>query len=325
MTTARVGRLATLCALLAGATPATAIVIGGGGSKSSDCLLALSVDANFPVTNPKQVRCVDGDPTCDDDGVVNGGCDIPVVVCANSSFDPSCTLSGLASVAVEDAIDNGDPKFDPYFQALQANIDADFTFPVLGADSCTSASIVRVPIKGPIGNNACSRQKKKVKLRSLSTSGPAGIKEDKDTLRLYCDPAPVNGCDPQTLFSSTFDRIQTQVFNQSCALSGCHDSQSVAGGLLLEVGASYGNLVAQPPSNFAAFSAGWQRVDAVPNVSGDPTTSYLIHKIEGDLPDGSYGERMPLDRAKLNGTLRDIIAKWIQAGAPPTGWVPDTF
>jgi hypothetical protein len=320
-----VSRLAALCALLAGATPAAAIVIGGGGSQSSDCLVALSVDANFPVTNPKQVRCVDGDPTCDDDGVVNGGCDLRIVVCANSTFDPSCTLSGLATVTVENAIDNGDANFDPYFQALQARINTDFTFPTLGADDCTSASVVRVPIKGPFGNNACGRQKKKVQLRSLSTSGPAGIKEDKDTLKLYCDPAPVNGCDPQTLFTGTFDRIQTQVFNQSCAVSGCHDSQSVAGGLLLEVGASYGNLVGQPPSNFAAFTAGWQRVDAVPLVSGDPATSYLVHKIEGDLPDGSYGSRMPLDRPKLNGTLRDIIATWIQAGAPPTGWVPDTF
>jgi hypothetical protein len=325
MTAAHVGRLAVLAALLAGAAPTSAVVIGGGGSKSTDCLLALSVDANFPLANPKQVRCVDGDPACDDDGIVDGGCDLRVVVCANSSFDPSCTLAGLASVTVDNAVDNGDPKFDPYFLALQTRIDTDFTYPVLAGDTCTSTATIRVPIKGPVGNNACGRQKKKVKLRALSTSGPAGIKEDKDTLKLYCDPAPVNGCDPQTLFSSTFDRIQTQVFNQSCAVSGCHDSQSVAGGLLLEVGASYGNLVGQAPLNFAALGAGWQRVDAVPNVSGDPATSFLVHKIEGDLPDVSYGGRMPLGRGKLHATLRDIIEKWIQAGAPSTGWVPDTF
>ena len=53
------------------------------------------------------------------------------------------------------------------------------------------------------------------------------------------DPAPSNGCDPQTLFTGgTFDRIQRQVFNQNCALSGCHDSQSQAGDLLLETGAA---------------------------------------------------------------------------------------
>ena len=46
---------------------------------------------------------------------------------------------------------------------------------------------------------------------------------------------------------------------------------------------------------------------------------------EGDLPDASYGERMPRDAPKLNGTLRDVIRAWIEAGAPPTGWVPGTF
>ena len=82
------------------ATAASAIVIGGGGSASTDCLLALSVDANFPAAKPNQVRCVDGDTACDNDGVVNGVCDLRIQLCANSTFNPSCTLSGLASVTV---------------------------------------------------------------------------------------------------------------------------------------------------------------------------------------------------------------------------------
>ena len=319
------GGVAALALTLATAAPA--LVIGGGGSASTDCLLALSVDANFPITNPKQVRCVDGDPACDDDGLVNGVCDLRVQVCANSTFDPACTISGLQSVTVEHALDNGDPKFDPDFQSLQTRINTDFAYPVVGADSCATVGLVHVPIKGPLGShNACARQKKKLQLRSLSTPGPAGIREDKDTLKLYCDPAPGNGCDPQTLFTSTFDRIQRQVFNQSCAVSGCHDSQSQSGGLLLETGASYTNLVGHAPSNFAAFSAGWQRVDATP--AGDPTnadTSYILRKLSGDLPDAGYGARMPYNRPKLNGTLRDIIERWIQADAPASGWVPGTF
>ncbi|HSQ00770.1 MAG TPA: hypothetical protein VL049_26395, partial [Candidatus Dormibacteraeota bacterium] len=264
---------------------------------------------------------------CDNDGVVNGVCDLRIQLCANSTFDPSCTLSGLSAVTVEHALDNGDPKFDPDFQSLQNRVNTDFTFPVLGADACTTMGLVHVPIKGPLGaNNTCSRQKKKLKLRALSTSGPNGIKEDKDTLKLYCDPAPSNGCDPQTLFTGgTFDRIQRQVFNQNCALSGCHDSQSQAGDLLLETGAAYGNLVNHPPSKLAALNAGWLRVSVVPGVSGDLDASYIVHKIEGDLPDASYGERMPLHRGKLNATLRDLIELWILAGAPQTGWVPGTF
>ena len=116
-----------------------------------------------------------------------------------------------------------------------------------------------MPIKGPLGNNHCSRKKKKLKLRSLSTPS-AGLAKDVDTLKLTCEPATINGCDPQHLFAGTFDRIQRQIFNQSCAVSGCHDSESQTGGLLLETGASYGNLVNQTPTNAAAIAAGWLRV-----------------------------------------------------------------
>lgn len=323
MQRAGIGRILALTAVIATAAPSAAITIGGGGSKSTDCLLALVADANYPVGNEKQVRCVDGDPTCDTDGTVNGVCRLGVAVCANSTFNPSqCTLSGLNSVTVEHAIDTpADPKFDPDFLALQSQIDNDLNFPVLGADECTGTVNISVRIKGPLGNNSCGRQKKKLKIRSVSTSA----KEDKDTLKLYCDPAPGSGCDPQVLFGSTFDRIQKQIFDQSCAVSGCHDSSASAGNLLLETGASYTNLVNQSPDNFAAFGAGWLRVDVVPNISGSLDTSFLYRKVEGDLPDSSYGLRMPRERPKLNGTLRDIIEKWISAGAPQTGWVPGTF
>ena len=231
------------------------------------------MDANFPVAKPKQVRCVDGDSACDNDGVVNGVCDLRIRLCANSTFNPSCTLSGLASVTVEHALDNGDPDFDPDFQGLQNRVNTDFGFPddtVDTADTCTTMGIIHVPIKGPLGNsNACGRQKKKLKLRALSASGPNGIKEDKDTLKLYCeppltdpdDPTSNRHCDPTLLFGGTFDRIQHQVFNQNCALSGCHDSQSQTGDLLLETGASYDNLVNHAPANFSALNAGWLRVE----------------------------------------------------------------
>jgi hypothetical protein len=328
MTFAVFGRSVVLAVVTMTALPADAITIGGGGSKSTDCLLALQADANYPVGNEKQVRCIDGDPACDDDLTVNGICNLRVAVCANSTFNPSeCTLSGLASVTVEHAVDTPlDPKFDPDFLALQGRINNDFSFPVGSSNNCTTPVLIGVNIKGPLGNNnRCSRQKKKLKIRSLSTSGPQGVKEDKDTLKLYCDPAPVNGCDPQTLFTGTFDRIQKQIFKQSCALSSCHDSNMVAGNLLLEPGSSYTNLINQVPDNDSAQGQGWLRVDVVPNVSGDPANSFLFHKLEGSLPDASFGDRMPRNRPKLNGTLRDIIEQWINAGAPQTGWVPGTF
>jgi hypothetical protein len=272
------------------------------------------------------VRCVDGDDGCDSDGVVDGVCSFLVSVCANSTtLDPACTLNGVQSVTVENAEDNGDPRFDVDFQALQTRITNEIGPPTSTSNSCTTtATVISVPIKGPYGNtNHCGANKKRLEISSRSEVIDGKIVLDNDKMKLYCLPAP-NGCAPTDLFDSTFDRIQRQAFNQNCALSGCHDSQTTSGNLLLEVGASYGNLVNQTPNNFAANGAGWKRVDVVPDVSGSPETSFLFRKITGDLPTEAYGERMPLRKRKLNKTLRDIIQLWIEAGAPPNTWVPGT-
>ena len=163
--------------------------------------------------------------------------------------------------------------------------------------------------------------------------------KDTDKMKLTCLPADpmAGGCDPQTLFpGGTFDRIQTQIFNQNCAVSGCHDSQSHQNGLILETGASVTNLINVDPTNASAKGAGWKRVvqfpcgpdpNCVPTM-GDSTTSYLYHKVTGDLPDDSYGLRMPRKRAKLNSTLIDIIKIWIDNGAPSPPhdrWLDGTF
>jgi hypothetical protein len=57
--------------------------------------------------------------------------------------------------------------------------------------------------------------------------------------------------------------------------------------------------------------------------SGDPSTSFIYHKLTGDLQLG-MGQRMPLIGASLDPALIDIIRLWIEAGAPQTGWVPGT-
>src|SRR5215813_323124 len=286
---------------LAFAAPAAAIVIGGGGSPSKDCLVTFDVDANYPYEAPNQVRCYDGDKSCDDDMTVNGVCHLRVKVCLNSTFSSSCSLSGVSQINVDHAIDNGkDPKFDPDFLAIKQSI-GQLQLPVTTPDTCTSQVIVTVPIKGPLGHNHCSKRKKRLKLHSVSQPS-AGAETDTDTLKLSCLPSALDGCNPQKLYASTFDRIQKQVFDQNCALSGCHDSQTKAGGLLLETGASYDNLIGQLPTKVAAQQAGWLRVRVVtPNVLGDADTSFLFHKLEGDFPDdgGDYGEQMPRGRPKL--------------------------
>ena len=75
-------------------------------------------------------------------------------------------------------------------------------------------------------------------------------KTHKDKIDLRCDP-PVGGCDPGTLFTGTYDRVQRQIFNQSCAVSGCHDSNAFvnSGNLLLEARAFPGNLINRTTTN----------------------------------------------------------------------------
>ncbi len=308
-----------------------AVVVGGGGSPTTDCLAVY--DAPFNAAPKPNVTCVDGDVTCDADGVVNGICEIPVTVCVNSTAIAACTLDGVETITVQHAMDNGDPKFDPDFQALQTKLNNDIQPPTTTANLCTNApSNVHIFIKGPVGKNKCQHNSKKLAVTTTSTAIGGKVFTDKDTLKFSCEPAAdtVGGCDPQTLFGGTFDRIQKEIFNESCAVSGCHDSQSHQNNLILEVGASYTNLINVAPTNGAALEAGWLRV-----TPGDSSKSYLYHKVTGDLPDPSYGVRMPHKQPanavppkpgrKLNSTLIDIIQLWIDAGAPETGWVAGTF
>jgi hypothetical protein len=242
-----------------------------------------------------------------------------VGVCANSTFNlERCTPTAVNAIVVADAEDDGSPKFDPDFQALQTRIDSQILESPTDLDRCTTPTNVRIPVSGPAPGDVCKPGKKQVKVSTTFFQGPRAI-TDRDRLRLTCDPpAP---CDPQVLFAGTFDRIQRQIFNRSCALSGCHDSQTQAGGMLLESGGAYSNLVDVVPNNSAAASLGWRRIDAS---ASDPETSFLYHKLTGDLPDATLGARMPLGRPRIDSYLIDVLRLWIEAGAPQTGWVPGT-
>jgi len=301
-----------------------AAIIGGGGSSRTDCLVVLDAQVNFPPDNPKRFRCADGD-ACDADGTVNGVCAFDVTVCANSGYNPTrCTLVGVDSITVEHAIDNGDRKFDPDFQALQNRINNGIVGPSdppnTDPDVCALPSRFLVPVVGPLEGNVCKRGKKQVKITSLGVPVLGRQAKDRDKLKMECEPA-LAGCDPMAIYTGTFDRIQRQIFNQSCAVSGCHDSQSQTGGLLLETGASYTNLVDVTPQMPGAAAAGWKRVDAA-NASAE--TSFLYHKLTGDL-DGTQGARMPLVGGALDDYLVEIVRLWIEDGAPATGWVLGTF
>jgi len=303
-------------ALLVSVLDAGATIVRGGGPRFTDCLAVFDTPVQL-ASNVRTIRCLDGDPACDADGEVNGECRFPVTVCANSTTDPLCSLSGVQSMFVDHSLDNGDPKFDPDFQALQSRIENQIDPPTSDADQCTNPSNIVVRLKGPFPGNRCRQNTKLIKLTTQSTFVAGDFYTDTDTLKLICRPT-ADSCDPMALFDGTFDRIQKQIFNNSCALSACHDSQSQQAGLLLEVGASYTQLVGVTPSNVTAQGLGWDRVTA-----GDPDTSFLLHKVTGDLGVG-LGSRMPLGSAPLPANLIEILRLWIEAGAPETGWVPGT-
>ena len=319
-------RVLALVSILLPLAPARAVVIGGGGSSRTDCLAVISADLNYPPPpdKPKRYRCADG-AACDADHTVNGVCAFDVAICANSTFDQAhCTLNGVSSITVDHALDNGDRKFDPDFQALQSRIHQGIVDvgdpPNTDPDVCALPSRFLVPVVGPLPGNVCRRGKKEVKLSAYSVPVQGVAIRDRDKLKMDCDPAP-SGCDAMAFYAGTFDRIQKQIFNQRCALSGCHDSQTQSGGLLLEEGASYTKLIDVTPTNGGAIAAGWKRVDAA-NASAD--NSYIFHKLTGDL-DGTQGARMPLIGGALDDSLIEIVRLWIEAGAPHDGWVPGTF
>jgi hypothetical protein len=307
--------LALVPALLLTTAPARALVVRGGGSRATDCLLVFDVAANSPPGRPHNIRCADGAP-CDLDGEVNGSCQFAIAVCGNSTADSRCTLNGIQSVTVAHAEDNGDLRFDPEFQALQTRIDDKFDPPTTDADLCTIATNMHVKVRGPFANGRCAKSSKTVRIVTRSSAIAGTIYEDRDRIKLTCDPAPA-GCSPTAFYSGTFDRIQHQVFNQSCAVSGCHDSQTQQAGMILETGASYDNLVGVTPSN-PNVPPDWKRV-----LPGDSSRSFLFHKVTGTLAPGQ-GAPMPLGGPSLDPHLIDIIQLWIEAGAPKMGWVPGT-
>src|SRR4051794_17891488 len=92
---------------------------------------------------------------------------------------------------------------------------------------------------------------------------------------------PAGGSGP----AFTFARIQAEIFTPTCAKSGCHAANTASGGMVLDAGRAYGEIVNRPSSERSTL----HRIEP-----GDPDRSYLIKKLRGD-PDIT-GSQMPLDR-----------------------------
>lgn len=96
-----------------------------------------------------------------------------------------------------------------------------------------------------------------------------------------------------------FSEIQSNIFNQSCAFSGCHVSNSVAPDLSES---SYSNIVNKLSSTGESYIK--------PN---SPNESYLLQKILGS--NGINGSRMPINSSALSQEKIDALTNWINDGA----------
>jgi cytochrome c553 len=95
------------------------------------------------------------------------------------------------------------------------------------------------------------------------------------------------------------------IFTTSCVV--CHQGASPSGGLNLEPGVAYKNLV-----NAASTQSALKLV-----VPGAPGQSYLLNKLRGtQVQAGGSGAQMPYGASPLPDSRIQTIEQWITAGAP---------
>jgi hypothetical protein len=101
----------------------------------------------------------------------------------------------------------------------------------------------------------------------------------------------------------TFSEVQTQIFDVSCAVSGCHSGGAPAAGMNLSAGLAYENIVNVVSEQDEMF----YRIEP-----GEPDNSYLIQKVEGTA---SSGARMPFGQPALSNELIQLLRDWVADGA----------
>ena len=306
-------RVRTLLILLVAAGAAHALA-PGGGPPATDCLAEFGgTPPNYPARSPRDIRCVDNDPTCDDEPEA-GVCRFRVEVCLNVTDPerPECAPRDLEDYFVENYQPDTNPRHDFDFQVLQDRLNF-LTLPVDSTDHdvCSGLVDMTLPLRIKLLNGG-GKYARRVKTLRTEVSGPQLV-ADSDKLRLTCVPA--DGLSPCDGVASTFDQIQKHVFSATCAVPTCHNAAQPPHGLSLSEGEAYDNLVGVPVTNAAASQAGKLRVDP-----GNPTGSFIVQKLRGQLAAGE-GERMPRGLPRLEELKIRLIEDWIAAGAPDTGFV----
>ncbi len=145
---------------------------------------------------------------------------------------------------------------------------------------------------------------------------------------LFIQCSESNPAEPEEIHESTYDIIQTRIFDKNCV--SCHQegtSFAKQSDLVLTKGRSYPQLINRQPNNTAASADGLVLVGTkgLPSVSN----SFLWEKV--NIPDyahfyddhSEYGELMPLGGQSLTNGELHFLNEWIIQGAPDTGIVVD--
>ena len=102
----------------------------------------------------------------------------------------------------------------------------------------------------------------------------------------------------------TFTNVHSTVLQPSCAFSSCHGSTEAGDLSLADAQASYAALVDAPSAVDPT------KILVVP---GDPSASYLMHKLDG--ADGIEGDPMPPPAGGFDAEKVELVRAWIAAGA----------
>lgn len=124
-------------------------------------------------------------------------------------------------------------------------------------------------------------------------------------LTLSCEENIITECKEDHSFTENqirFSVIQSEVFNVSCALSGCHAGNNPQAKLNLSADISYSNLI----NVSSLLNPSFMRVKP-----GDSQNSFLIKMLKNN---GQGTSQMP-PSGKLRDSIIDSIASWIDNGA----------
>jgi hypothetical protein len=117
-------------------------------------------------------------------------------------------------------------------------------------------------------------------------------------------PTPSSSTTTPPSSGISFGKDVQPIFNSNCAI--CHQGSTPPGGLDLETGLVYNNLV-----NVKSTESPLMRV-----APGSPDKSYIINKLQGTQSQaGGSGAQMPFGGSPLSQTQINLIQQWISQGA----------